>query len=77
MQNSNPSFAVRFTWECQCGSWGTARTEAQANQAIVAHKERGLQGMQTNPHWFGGTELAKAACVSWHVAVQHLRGHSR
>ena len=40
MQNSNPSFAVRFSWECRCGTWGTARTETQAQQAIVAHKEQ-------------------------------------
>ena len=39
MQNSNPSFAVRFSWECPCGAWGTARTEVHAEQAIAAHKE--------------------------------------
>ena len=40
MQNANPSFAVRFSWECKCGTWGTARTEVQAELAIVAHQER-------------------------------------
>ena len=40
MQNSNPSFAVSFGWECQCGAWGKARTVGQAEQAIVAHKEQ-------------------------------------
>ena len=40
MQNSNPSFAIRSSWECKCGTWGTARTEVQAEQAIVAHKQR-------------------------------------
>jgi len=44
MQNSNPSFAVRFSWECKCGAWGTARTEVQAEQAIVAHKEQCKEG---------------------------------
>ena len=38
MQNFNPSFAVRFSWECKCGTWGTARTEVQAELAIAAHK---------------------------------------
>ena len=44
MQNSNASFAVRFTWECSCGSWGTARTEDQAVKAITAHKEQRKEG---------------------------------
>jgi hypothetical protein len=44
MQNSNPSFAVRFSWECQCGAWGTARTENQAKRAIEAHKEHRKDG---------------------------------
>ena len=44
MQNSNPSFAARFSWECPCGAWETARTEFQAEQAIVAHKELGKEG---------------------------------
>ena len=44
MQNSNPSFAVRFSWECQCRAWGTARTETQAERAIEAHKEQGKEG---------------------------------
>jgi len=38
MQNSNPSLAVRFSWECSCGTWGTSRTEDQAVKAIEAHK---------------------------------------
>ena len=44
MQNSNPSFAVRFSWECKCGTWGTARTEVQAELAIAAHKEQRKEG---------------------------------
>ncbi len=44
MQNSNPPFAVRYTWECKCGTWGTARTEIQAEKAIEAHKEQGKKG---------------------------------
>jgi len=41
MQNSGPAFAVRYSWECSCGAWGTARTEDQAIKAIEAHKELG------------------------------------
>ena len=41
MQNSNPSFAGRYSWECSCGSWGTARTEDQALKALEVHKELG------------------------------------
>jgi len=44
MQNSRPSFAVRYTWECSCGVWGTARTENQAVKAIETHKQRGKEG---------------------------------
>ena len=44
MQNSKPSFMVRLSWECQCGTWGPARTESQAKQAIVAHKEQRKEG---------------------------------
>ena len=44
VQNSNPSFAVRFSWECSCGTWGTARTEDQAVRAIEAHKEHRKDG---------------------------------
>ena len=44
MQNSNPAFAVRFSWECACGALGTARTEVQAEQALVAHKDLRKEG---------------------------------
>ena len=44
MQNSNPSFAVRYSWECSCGTWGTARTEDQAIKAIESHKEQRKEG---------------------------------
>ena len=38
MQNSRPSFAVRYSWECSCGTWGTARTEEQAIAAAKLHQ---------------------------------------
>ena len=44
MQNSRPSFAIRFSWECSCGTWGTARTENQALKAIEEHKEKRKEG---------------------------------
>ena len=48
MQNSNPAFAVRFSWECRCGAWATARTEVQAEQAVVAHKAQRKKGSAAN-----------------------------
>lgn len=44
MQNSGQSFAVRYSWECSCGTWGIARTEDQVIKAIEAHKELCEQG---------------------------------
>ena len=44
VQYSNPSYAVRYSWECSCGTWGTARTEDQVVQAIDAHKQHRKEG---------------------------------
>ena len=43
VQNSNPSCAVRYSWERSCGA-GTARTEDQALEAIKTHKENRKEG---------------------------------